>query len=113
MTLFFGQFFEQCGQRALALDQRRGCQVLAVEMEQVEDVIDHPVLAAVLEVVLQGGEIGDAVFVDRGDLAVEDDIVVGQARRRPSATAGNLSVQSRPVRVFSVTLPSPIRAWMR
>ena len=82
-------------------------------MEQIEDVIGHAVLAAVLEVVLQRGEIGDAVLVDRGDLAVEDGVVAGTAPRRRLATAGNLSVQSRPVRVFSVTLPPSIRACMR
>ena len=78
--LFFGSFVEQCGQRPLALDQRRGCQVLAVEMQQIEHVVDHPVVAAVLQVVLQRGEIGHAVFIDRGDLAVEDGVVVGKRR---------------------------------
>ena len=48
-------------------------------MQQVEDVVDHPVLAAVLQIVLQGREIRHAVFVDRDDFAVENDVVAGSA----------------------------------
>ncbi len=75
---FVGHVGEQRGQGALALQQRRSGQVLAIEVQDIEHIVDETVMAAILEVVLQRGEIRGAVFVDRGNLAVEDGIVAGK-----------------------------------
>ncbi len=58
-------------QPPLAFQQGQVAQVLAIERQQVEDVILQTIAAAMAQLVLQGLEAGGALVVERDDLAVE------------------------------------------
>ena len=72
-------------QHALALDQRRRPRVEAVEMQQIEGVVDHPIVAPALEVILQRREIRATAGVGRDQFAIEDEL----ARRQTAQFRGN------------------------
>ena len=94
---------QQLLQRGLALGQRLAGQVGAVEMQEIEHVVDEAVFL-VLERVLQRREIADAVLLDH-DLAVDQRGVGGEVCDNASATGLNLSAQSSALRVSSWTSP--------
>jgi hypothetical protein len=72
---------EQRREPCLALVERTLAQILAVELQQVEQVVaDVP--AAVAQRVLQRAEIGVAFGVSHRDLAVEQRAVARQFRQR-------------------------------
>ena len=73
-------------------------------MQQIEHVIDQPVAPAALEIVLQAGEVGNAVRRRLRRSRRRSARVVGEFVRARSAIVVNLSVQSRPLRVSSVDL---------
>ena len=104
---------QQALELRLALAQRQLAQVAAVEMQQVEDVVDEGVAPALLEGGLQHREHRDAALVLDHDLAVDQRGVAPAARRPPPRRWEICSVQSRPLRVSSRTSPRSSRAWMR
>ena len=55
----------------LALDQRQLSQIIAVEVKQIEGD-QHDLSRLALQLVLQNGEIGGAVFGRNDDLAIDD-----------------------------------------
>ena len=61
----------QVAQLLLAVDQRFGPDVLAVEPQQIERIEDHPLALAFGERELQLGEGGNAILAENDDLAVE------------------------------------------
>ena len=95
-------------QPCLALDQRLAAQVLAVEVEQVEDVEDACARCGCSESAACSAEKeATPVVGEHHDLAVDHRLARSRARPALSAIAlPNLSVQSRPGRVNSFTLPS-------
>ncbi len=99
-------------QPRLALGQRQRAQVLPPCEQQVEDE-EHQVglVFAVRDRRLQGGEVRRAGVVQRDDLAVDD--AVGQAWRPRLTISGNLSVQSRPLRVRKLASPASVRSCIR
>ncbi len=73
---------KQIGQRRLALGKRGAGDVIAVEMEEIEGVVDQTVPPAALEVVLQGGKVGDSRFVSGYDFSIDDGVVFLQGAER-------------------------------
>ena len=66
-----GRALDQLRQRLLAFRERQATQVLTVEIEQIEDVIDQPVLPAGFEFFLQQREAGDAVIAFDDQFAID------------------------------------------
>ena len=77
-----GGVSQQLREGALALDEPRSAQIKPIEMEQVERVIEQPVLAAGCEIGVQRPEIGDAARVCDDGLAVQDQVFRGEGRKR-------------------------------
>jgi hypothetical protein len=75
-----GRLGKEGSQHALAGDEWRRAGVKAVEVEEVEGVVDHPVVAPAFEVILQRGEIGPAACIHRHDLTVHDELPCRQMR---------------------------------
>ena len=100
---------DQPGERRLAVFERRPGQVVAVEMEQVEREEHQGIGALVGDRILQMAEIGRAIRFEMDELAVDQRRGDRQFAETCAASAGNFAVQSRPLRVNSRTLPSPIR----
>ncbi len=63
---------EQGSQGGLAIEQRAGAGVLAVQMQQIEEIVAEPVAAALAQVRLQGAEIRHAVVGLDHHLAVQE-----------------------------------------
>jgi hypothetical protein len=63
------------GRKQWALkEQWRSARVEAVQMQQVEGVVDHSVVASLLQVVLQRGEVRVTLAISRDDFAVNDEL---------------------------------------
>ena len=93
--------------RCLALDQRLVAQILAVEMQQVEDVEEHAFGAALRQRRLQRREGRHAIVRQHDDLAVDHRLVaVERGQRFGDRARRTCPVQSSPERVNSFTLPS-------
>ena len=73
----FGGAGQQLSEHTLALGKPRAAQIKAVEIEQVERVVEQPVLAARREIGVQQPEIRDAAQIGDDGFAVQD-----QVRRR-------------------------------
>ena len=89
---------EQGGEALLALDIGQAGQVLAVDLERVEQE-QGEAAAALADRLLERREAGIALVVERDDLAVEQGACRTRIAPAASAISGNLSVQSSPVRV--------------
>ena len=63
---------EEVGEEGLAFEQRKVAEVVAVEVEEVEDEVGEGLLRAVLKGGLEVGEAGGAVVGEDDDFAVED-----------------------------------------
>ena len=61
---------EQGAQHLLALPQRKARQILAVQLQQVEDIVHH-MRCRILRGVLQQLEIRSTFGIERHDLAIE------------------------------------------
>ena len=83
MTPSFGSSASSAASARLALDQRRAGQILAVEMQQIEHVIDQRSWRPFLRSSCNAEKSETPLSFDRGDLAIEDGVVIGRARRRP------------------------------
>ena len=94
-----------------ALDQRPDADILAIEMQKVEDEEHQPSRIAGVRCRLDHAEGGDAVGEDPAQLAV--DIGLLRSAATAATIAGYLRVQSSPVRVRSFTAPRSRRACMR
>ena len=81
-------------QRGLAVEQRGGAQVLAVQMQQVEEVVAEAVAAALAQVRLQGAEVRHAVVGLDHHLAVEE---CGDDRQRVQRL-GHIGELGRPIK---------------
>src|SRR5215470_10452559 len=88
-----GRAGEQRRQRWLARIEAGGPKVMAVEVEQVEDVVDQAAGRPGRERLLKRAEAADARGVERDDLAIED----GGRRRQFADVAGDLAEAARPV----------------
>ena len=89
---------DQRGEALLALDIGQSCQILAVDLERVEQE-QAEAAPALADRLLERREAGIALVVERDDLAVEQGASRTRIAPAASAISGNLSVQSRPVRV--------------
>ena len=89
-----GRALEQRGQPVLAGEERLGAQVLAVEVEKVEEVVAEAVGAVGGQVRLQRGEVGGAAGAFDHELAVEDR---GLGRQRRESAAEFRSEAAGPV----------------
>ena len=98
---------EELRQQALALEQRRTAQVVAVEVQQIEE--EEMKTATVLaQRFLQRLEARSPALVEHDRLTVEERGVERQLRERLRERRKR-SVQSSPPRVISRTLPRSIR----
>ena len=89
-----GRALQQSGQPLLAGDERLGAEVLAVEVEQVEEIVAEAVGAVGQKVGLQGGEVGGAAGPLDDELAVEDRGLGGE-RGTPLALRHGLRATDR------------------
>ena len=106
--------FQQARQRGLARDEQLRCQIAAVEMQQVEDVIGEAVGAAVLQIGLQQREIADAVLVFHDHFAVNERSFQAGSAATAAATGLKRCVQSCCLSVgHSRARPRSSRASMR
>ncbi len=102
---------QHLGKAALALAERPAAQIGVAGEQKIEDIEDQIVGLLFGKSSLEGCEVGRAMRVQCDDLAVDD--AVRQTLAACAAMAGNLAVQSRPLRVFSVALPSATRSCTR
>jgi hypothetical protein len=84
---------QQLGEHALALDKPRPAQIEPVEVQEVEDVVEQPVLAASSEIGMQQPEIGDPARVRDDGFAVQDQVV----RPQGGEGIGDLLKAPRPI----------------
>ena len=84
---------QQFGQAGAAVGERGGAPVLAIEPEQVEQVINERVGLAAVKGVLQRAEVGQAIGAGHDDFAVEPRVLHGQGGHR----AGQRGHARRPV----------------
>jgi hypothetical protein len=106
-----GRFRKERSRAALSLAERKGHQIFAFDLEEVEGEIDQtgaPALGGLLHKL----ERCHAIRTNTAKFAVEiGDSTLSFARA--AAVAGHLAVQSRPARVRSWMAPFSIRADMR
>jgi hypothetical protein len=106
-----GRFRKERSRAALSLAERRGHQIFAFDLEEVEGEINQtgaPALGGLLHKL----ERCHAIRTNTAKFAVEiGDSTLSFARA--AAVAGHLAVQSRPARVRSWMAPFSIRADMR
>jgi hypothetical protein len=84
---------QQLGEQALALDERRSAQIEAVEIEQVESVVEQPIPATPCEVGVQQPKIRDAARIHDDGFAAQDQVL----RREGHERIGDGSEAERPV----------------
>jgi hypothetical protein len=63
---------QQLGEEALAFGERRAAQIEPIEIQQVERLIEQPVLAARGEIGVQQPEIRDASRIGNDRFAIQD-----------------------------------------
>jgi hypothetical protein len=61
-------------QYTLSLNQRGCARVESIEVQQIEGVVDQPVIASTLEVVLERTEVRAPIGVSRNHLTVNDEL---------------------------------------
>ena len=79
---------EHLPQHLFPLLDRAAPQVVAVDVQEVEGVIDQPVRLAPRDRVVEEVEMGDAAIVGHGDLAIDDQLVPGGDERGKGRAEG-------------------------
>src|SRR5262249_25437482 len=93
LDVVLGPAFEKFGERGLTFDQRLAGEIAAVEIQQIEHIIDEAVGATVFQIGLQQRKTTDAAFVLDDDFAVEQ----GSLGRQRGDRFGNRREAVRPI----------------
>ena len=91
--------FQKVAQLFLSVEQRLAREVLAVEMEEVERVVDHALGALFRQRQLQFREDRDAIVGQNDDFAVENGALASRPAMAAEIASPKRCVQSSPVRV--------------